>query len=115
MEKNKRKYPPYSVLMSVYSKETVDNLEKSISSEIERLIEDRVYFFTKDKSDRTIPITIYDDNTKYNSQIVYPIIADGDTVGSIALLSTENKNKIGETELKLTQSVAMLLGKQMEN
>lgn len=90
-------------------------IEKNISSELERLIEDRVYFFTKEKSDKSIPITIYDDNSKYNSQIVYPIIADGDTVGSIALLSTENKGRIGETELKLTQSVAMLLGKQMEN
>ena len=90
-------------------------VEKNPSSELEKLIENRVYFFTKDKNDKTIPITLYDDNEKYNSQIIYPIISDGDTVGSISLLSTDSKNKVGDIELKLSQSVAMLLGKQMES
>ena len=90
-------------------------MDKNISRELERLIEDRIFFFTKDKHDKTIPITIYDDNTKYDSQVVYPIIADGDTVGSISLISTDEKVKVGETEVKIAKSISMLLGKQMEN
>lgn len=98
-------------IAGIPKKEYVD---KGISNELERIIEDRVYFFTKEKTDKTIPITIYDDNSKYNSQIVYPIISDGDTVGSISLMSIENKNRIGDSEIKIVQTASMLLGKQLE-
>ena len=50
----------------------------------------------------------------YNSQVVYPIISDGDVVGSVVLISKEPNKKMGETELKVVQSAAGILGSQLE-
>ena len=50
----------------------------------------------------------------YNSQVVYPIISDGDVVGSVVLISKEANKKMGDTELKVVQSAAGILGSQLE-
>ena len=51
---------------------------------------------------------------KYTSQMIYPIIAEGDTIGTVMLLSTEPTAKMNDVELKVVQSAAGFLGKQME-
>ena len=51
---------------------------------------------------------------KFNSQVVYPIIAQGDTVGSIILLSKDATTKMGDVEMKVIQSAAGFLGSQMD-
>ena len=51
---------------------------------------------------------------KYNSQIVYPIISDGDAIGSVILLSKDNNTKMTEVEQKVAQSAATFLGSQMD-
>ena len=48
----------------------------------------------------------------YLSQIVVPIISQGDMIGSVILLSTENP--LGDTELKTAEVGAAFLAKQME-
>ena len=50
----------------------------------------------------------------YNAQVVYPIISDGDVIGSVVIISKEADKKFGEAELKVAQSAAGFLGKQME-
>ena len=51
---------------------------------------------------------------KYNAQIVYPIISNGDTIGTVILLSKEANTKMNEVEKKVAQSAATFLGSQME-
>lgn len=46
--------------------------------------------------------------------VVYPIIASGDVTGSVIMLSNEKNTPPTETEIKLTQSAAVFLGRQME-
>ncbi len=46
------------------------------------------------------------------SQIVVPIISQGDMIGSVILLSTENT--LGDTELKAAEVGAAFLARQME-
>lgn len=46
--------------------------------------------------------------------IMYPIIAAGDVTGSVIMLCGDNKSVPSEAEIKLTQSAAAFLGKQME-
>ena len=90
-------------------------LEKAISPELEKLIENKEVYTSKDNNERTLPITQNDNQDRiYNSQVVYPIISDGDVIGSIVLLSKESSNKMGESELKVAQSAAGFLSSQLD-
>ena len=51
---------------------------------------------------------------RYNSQIVYPIISNGDSIGTVILLSKEASTKMTDVEAKVAQSAASFLGSQME-
>ena len=47
-------------------------------------------------------------------EAICPILCEGDVIGAVALLATENKERMGEVEKKLVQSAAGFLGRQME-
>ena len=53
-------------------------------------------------------------NKKFNSQVVYPIISNGDSIGTVILLSKEASTKMSDVETKVAQSAASFLGSQME-
>lgn len=90
-------------------------LEKSISSEIERLIEDRVTWTARTKEEKHLPVLLTDnDSSKYTSQVIWPIIAEGDSIGTVMLLSTQPNIKMNDVEVKVVQSAAGFLGRQME-
>ena len=62
-----------------------------------------------------VPITQNEKNDKiYKAQVIYPIISDADAIGSVILLSKDDKTKMSEVEQKVAQSAANFLGKQME-
>ena len=90
-------------------------LEKDVSEELEQLMDDKEIYTSNDNSDISIPITKDDNNErKHNSQVVYPIISNGDTIGTVILLSKEASTKMNDTEKKVAQSAATFLGSQME-
>ena len=90
-------------------------LEQSVSDEIEQIMEDKEVYTSKENKDISMPITKNDKNDKKNnSQVVYPIISNGDTIGSVILLSKDANVKMDEVETKLAQSAATFLGSQME-
>lgn len=90
-------------------------LEKSVSTELEKLMEDKISWTAKNHDERHMPILLTDnDNEKYTSQVIWPIVAEGDTIGTVMLLSTEPNSKMNEVEMKVVQSAAGFLGKQME-
>ncbi len=78
-------------------------------------MDDKEVYISKDNNEVSIPV-IKNDNKerKFNSQIVYPIIAQGDVVGSVILLSKDTKTKMTETEQKVVESAAGFLGSQMD-
>ncbi len=90
-------------------------LEQDLSQELEQLLEDKEVYTSKENNEVALPIT-KNDNTerKYNSQVVYPIISQGDVIGSVILLSKDNNTKMGDTELKVVQSAAGFLSSQMD-
>lgn len=90
-------------------------LEKSLSTEVERIIEEKNTLVIKSSDDKSITI-LADEGTdkKYTSQVVSPIISEGDPIGAVMLLSSDPNIKMGEVEAKLAQSAASFLGKQME-
>ncbi len=90
-------------------------LEQNVSDELEQLMEEKEIYTSKENSDISMPITKNDKkDTKNNAQIVYPIISNGDTIGSVILLSKESNIKMNEVEKKVAQSAATFLGSQME-
>ncbi len=90
-------------------------LEQGISEELEKIMEDKEKYTSKENNDIAVPITRHDNKErKFNAQVVYPIISDGDVIGSVILLSKEPGTKMTEVEQKVVQSAASFLGSQME-
>ena len=90
-------------------------LEQSISDELEKILEDKENYTSKENNDLSVPITKNDNKERrFNSQVVYPIISDGDAIGSVIVLSKDTGTKMTEVEQKVVQSAANFLGRQME-
>ena len=90
-------------------------LEQGISPELEQIMDEKENYTSKENNDISIPITKNENNTKKNNaQVVYPIIADGDVIGTVILLSKDENTKMSEVEQKVVQSAASFLGTQME-
>ena len=90
-------------------------LEQDISKELEQLMEDKEVYTSNDNSNIAMPITKNDNNErKNNAQVVYPIISNGDTIGTVILMSKEANKKMNEVEKKVAQSAAAFLGSQMD-
>ncbi len=89
-------------------------LEKKISKELEKVLENRKTVCITDEKD-FLPLC-EDENleNKYSSQIISPIIAEGDTIGAVIILSKEGEDKLDIVEQKLAETAASFLGKQME-
>ncbi|MDP4093527.1 MAG: stage V sporulation T C-terminal domain-containing protein, partial [Bacillota bacterium] len=90
-------------------------LEKSLSADLERVIEEKTTVVVKSSEEKAISIIAEESGErKYTSQVVSPIISEGDPIGAVILLSTDPNIRMGEVEAKLAQSAAGFLGKQME-
>ena len=90
-------------------------LEQSISKVLEQLMDDKEIYTSNQNNDISLPITKNDNQErKFNSQVIYPIISQGDVIGSVILLSKEQNKKMNETEVKVAQSAAGFLSSQME-
>ena len=78
-------------------------------------MEDREAYTSGENSNIAMPITKNDNKErKNNAQVVYPIISNGDTIGTVILISKEPNGKMNEVEKKVAQSAATFLGSQME-
>lgn len=55
-----------------------------------------------------------EDDSKFSSYVIAPIIAHGEAVGAVALCSKEPGIAMGEVEAKLTSTAAAFLARQME-
>ena len=62
-------------------------------------------------------ITLFEDeelDSKYSAQIICPILAEGDVIGAVIINSEEQGKQFNEMELKLAETAALFLGKQVE-
>ena len=90
-------------------------LDQNLSKELEEIMENKEAYASSNNNETSLPITQNDNKErKFNSQVVYPIISQGDAIGSVILLSKEQNTKMGDAELKVVQSAASFLGSQME-
>lgn len=88
-------------------------LGKSISKELEDKLERRETLMATVNDKKFIPV-VKDNTDEFEEEAICPIICEGDVIGGVLLLGATQKNKMGEVELKLIQSAAGFLGRQME-
>ncbi len=90
-------------------------LDKSLSQDLEKVIEEKTTVVVRSSDERIIPIIAEESaDRKYTAQVVSPIISEGDPIGAVIFLSIDPNTRMGELEAKLAQSAAGFLGKQME-
>ena len=92
-----------------------DYVERKISSELEGVMDSRKTIILGEDS-KVIPLHNDEDDAeeKYTSQVISPIIAEGDSIGAVIIMSKEAGEKLGELELKLAETASGFLGRQME-
>ena len=81
--------------------------------ELEELIVNRETSGRPGKGDPMIPLTEGDDGG-YSAQVIYPILAEGDSAGAVILYSREPQAGFSESEQKAAACAALFLGSQME-
>ncbi len=89
-----------------------DFYEKHISAALEKCINARATVVADRNDSNFVPVLEDDVEGVYNHQLITPIISEGDVLGAIVFLSQDKK--MGELEVKLAQTAAGFLGKQME-
>ena len=87
-------------------------VEKRISNELERLMEDR-QIYQYQRGGKLVPVTAGDD--KYKLALAAPIISEGDVMGGVMFLSDSEAPESSEVEYKLAQTIAGFLGRQLSN
>ncbi len=89
--------------------------EKPISRDLEQAIQSRqVVTANRGSGTRLVPVTSEEDAQAYTAQVICPIIADGESIGAVVLLSREPAARMGDTELKVAETTASIVGRQME-
>lgn len=84
-------------------------MEKPVSQELEKVMEERIFINYKSGK----PVSITESNDKYNAGVVVPIVAEGNTIGSVLFIMNDDEQP-SEVETKLAESAATFLGKHME-
>lgn len=102
-------------IISISGTTKKEYLEKKISNELEKVIEERKTISIGEGGNKAIPV--YDDEEvdgKYTAQVISPIITEGDAIGAVLIVSREENQKFGPVEIKLAETASSFLGKQME-
>ena len=90
-------------------------LEKGVSKQLEQIMDDKENYTSKENNNTSIPIIDVENWDKMqNAQVVYPIVVEGESIGSVILLSKEPNKQMSEVEQKVVQSAASFLSTQME-
>ena len=89
--------------------------DKPISHDLETAIANRqTVAINRNLGGKTVAITNEEDPQCYTAQVLSPIIADGEAIGAVLLLSREQGARMGDTELKVAETAAGIVGRQME-
>lgn len=87
-------------------------MDKSISHQLERLMEGRQIYQYK-PGETAVPLCA--DSDKYAISIAAPILSEGDVLGCVLFAGSPDQLGGGEVEYKLAQSIAAFLGRHMES
>ncbi|TNJ62548.1 stage V sporulation protein T [Paenibacillus hemerocallicola] len=86
-------------------------LEKPVGAIVESCMENRKTSLETNSAQYEI---IKDFNEAYSSYVIAPIVAGGDPIGSVILVSKDDAVNMGQMEMKMAETAAGFLAKQME-
>ena len=87
--------------------------EKFISKRLEMAMSDREQILAYKEDKKFVPVTS-DGLEEFAAQVICPIIAEGDVLGSVVFVNREPRKVMGEVEKKLAMAAAGFLGRQIE-
>lgn len=92
-------------------------VDKAIHPALEKLMTAREKVnVSKFNGDDMYPIMASDENNEaYSAELIIPILASGDAIGAVILLSKDDGVVFGQTEVKVAETAASFMGKQLEN
>ncbi len=90
--------------------------DKAISTDLEQLMKARqTHVSSRAQGGKFLSIVQEEeDNDIYTAQVITPIIVESDPVGAVILLSREQGVVMGDTEIKVAETAAGFVGRQME-
>ncbi len=89
-----------------------DYIDKEVGDIIEQAMEQRK--INKETITKDVEL-LKNFQESYASYVIAPIISGGDPIGSLTLASQKETGKMGDLEVKLVETGAAFLAKQMEN
>lgn len=91
-----------------------EHLDRSISSDVEEIMESRKKVAVNKAQGAKLYNIYGQDSSEYTSQVIVPILSEGDVIGAVMMFSKEPSAQMGEMELKVVETAASFVGKQME-
>ncbi len=87
-----------------------DAMDKHISSDLEKLMENRENYVASPEATALYPLS----DKEREAGIAFPIIGGGDVAGAVVLILNPDGSMPTQTEIKLVSVAASFLGKQTE-
>ncbi|NLM22267.1 MAG: stage V sporulation protein T [Peptococcaceae bacterium] len=100
------------IIIAVAGASKKEYLNKPLGPAAEQAMEDRKTFF--DSGEVSVIKDENDEKGKVTGQVIAPIIAEGDPIGVVILISKDENSQMGDLEMKLVETAAGFLAKQME-
>ncbi|WP_164670627.1 stage V sporulation protein T [Virgibacillus doumboii] len=97
-------------IIAVAGESKKDYLNKSIGSQLEKTMENRTQVFETESASLEV---IQGNEEELDSYCISPIIANGDPIGCVMIVSREGK-KLSNVEQKSVETAAGFMAKQME-
>jgi AbrB family transcriptional regulator (stage V sporulation protein T) len=101
------------VIIAVSGASKKEYLNKPLGPAAEQAMEDRKTITTSGETS-ILRDAESDEKGKVTGQVIAPIIAEGDPIGVVILMSKDPNTKMGDLETKLVETAAGFLAKQME-
>ena len=90
-------------------------VEKALSTEVDHILQNRqLTVLNLADGERMIPLTNDDRPESYTAEIIAPILADGEIIGGLILVSREAGAAMSDVDRKVAETTANIVGKQME-
>jgi AbrB family transcriptional regulator (stage V sporulation protein T) len=92
-----------------------DYIDKPLSASMEQTMNDRRSVHVSSGGEKTIAVIADDTDGGFACQVIVPILAEGEVIGTVMLVDKEPGSAMGEAELKVVQTAANFIGRQMES
>lgn len=103
------------VIISVAGASKKEYIDRRVSEEIEKILVERKTVVLSEDSTKPCAVTVEeDDGSEYSFVVISPIIAEGDAIGAVIIVSKEAGKVPTDVERKLSETAAIFIGRQME-